>query len=108
MYVLRAESIAIAYLLVFVDDLLIIACNSEVLLRIKTDLLSAYKMTDLGRVRLFLNLCIEYDLENGILLIQQAKYTADIVARYGQPSVRPISTPAVSDNKKLPVHVHPD
>lgn len=108
LYVLRAESIAIAYLLVFVDDLLIIACNSEVLLRIKTDLLSAYKMTDLGRVRLFLNLCIEYDLENGILLIQQAKYTADLVARHGQPSARPISTPAVSDSKKLPVHVHPD
>lgn len=84
-------------LLIYVDDILITGNHSAMIIKLIVDLNSKFRMKDLGSLHYFLGLEIHRDA-NG-LLINQHKYTIDLLQRTGFINAKPLSTPVVTGNK---------
>ena len=80
----------------YVDDLLIIGGNIQVIETIKEKLMGKFKMTDMGGVSLVLGMQVTRDRERGMLSITQENYTKSILDRFGMGSCNPLSTPGFS------------
>lgn len=81
------------FILVYVDDLLIV-CDSETMIRIIKKLLAKeFEMTDVGRVDTFLGMHIEHDRENGIIQLSQSQYMKKVINKFGMNDCKPASTP---------------
>ena len=87
-----------AYLLLYVDDIILTGSSSSLLDRIKTSLKKEFPMTDMGRLSYFLGVKVEYN-KAGILLSQQ-HYASEIIEKAGMSLCKPLSTP-VDVNSKL-------
>ncbi|KAI3682106.1 hypothetical protein L2E82_50138 [Cichorium intybus] len=92
----------IAYLLLYVDDIVLTASNIEFLKQIINDLSTEFAMTDLGPLHHFLGIKVTRD-KNGLFLSQE-KYARDIIHRASMSSCKPCATP-VDTNAKLSAHV---
>jgi len=80
----------ICYLLVYVDDILLMGSNSLLLQRLIQLLSSEFKLRDLGSVYYYLGIEVT---PTGIgLMLQQNKYTIDILTRAGMLSCKPVET----------------
>jgi hypothetical protein len=80
-----------AYLLLYVDDIVLIA-SSDAMLRHIIDLLhNEFAMKDLGDLHHFLGLSVTRR-DNGLFLCQR-QYTLDILARAGMVDCKPCATP---------------
>ena len=85
-------------LLLYVDDLFI--TGEEHLIAVcKKDLASEYEMTDIGSMHYFLEL--EVWQEPGHIFLRQGKYAVDILRRFRMEDCRSMSTPMVTNWKKL-------
>lgn len=80
-----------AYLLLYVDDIIITASSSALLEKIISALGSAFELTDLGKLHHFLGIAVTYNTD-GILLSQQ-NYVADILHRASMTNCNPCNTP---------------
>lgn len=87
-----------AYLLLYVDDIILTASNDNLLQKIITKLKTEFPMSDSGKLHFFLGVKAEF-INNGIFLSQQA-YAKDIINRAGMKDCKPIATP-VDLNGKL-------
>jgi len=87
------------YLLVYVDDLLLIGNNSTLLCHLITLLNSEFKIRDLGSMHYFLG--IEVTKTATELMFSQHKYTLDIIQRAGMSSCKAVDIPASSSSKIL-------
>ena len=77
----------------YVDDLLI-ACNSENVLRsVKKSLGNRFKMKDLGPSRTILGMDIHREHANGQLTLCQSRYAAKVISRFGQENAKPLTSP---------------
>jgi histone deacetylase 1/2 len=97
----------IFYLLVNVDDILLMGSNSAMLHHLIQLLSSEFKLRDLGVVHYFLG--IEVQSTGMGLMLHQHKYILDILTRAGMTSCKPVDT-SVSPSKVtlLPYHLFSD
>lgn len=90
----------VTYLLVYVDDILIIASHSQLLSDVKHSLSSVWQMKDIGEVQYYLGLNVKRDRKRRLLWIGQPKYIAGLLNRYDFEEASP-STPLTSGFKHL-------
>lgn len=87
----------LAYLLVYVDDIILTATTSSLLQRVVQQLCSEFAIKDLGSLKFFLGIQVRRD-DNGFFL-KQSQYTEDILDREAWPIANPQprqSTPSKS------------
>ena|SRR5438552_13840716 len=80
------------YITLFVDDFLISLEDNGDLVKIKRRLSEKYKMKDMGIVRKFLGIQIEYG-DDGSIKVYQEDYIYDIFAHHSMSKCNPASTP---------------
>ena len=81
------------YLLVYVDDILIVSSSSESVAQVKATLTSTFDLRDLGEAAMFVGLEIQRDRTARTLTIRQSRMTSDLVARYGMEQAQPKAIP---------------
>ncbi|WVZ58836.1 hypothetical protein U9M48_009062 [Paspalum notatum var. saurae] len=86
-----------AYLLLYVDDIVLTASRQQLLQRIITSLQQEFAMKDLGVLHHFLGVTVE-PRPSGLLL-HQRQYTLDILERAGMTDCNPCSTPVDTQAK---------
>ncbi|KAK9058153.1 hypothetical protein SSX86_022993 [Deinandra increscens subsp. villosa] len=86
-----------AYLLLYVDDIILMASSDTLLQQIIQSLTAEFKMTDLGSLHHFLGIAVTKQA-NGVLL-SQSTYAADILSRAKMSNCKPASTPVEAGSK---------
>lgn len=80
-----------AYLLLYVDDIVLTASSAQLLRRIIDALTAEFSMKDLGRLHHLLGVSITQ--RSGGLFLSQQQYMLDILERAGMSDCKPSSTP---------------
>jgi hypothetical protein len=88
---------SIAYLLLYVDDIVLTASTSDLLQRIIAQLHSEFAMTDLGILHHFLGISVTRTTDG--LFLSQRQYAADLLQRAGMSECHPTATPVDSKSK---------
>jgi hypothetical protein len=96
-FVLRSRH-DMAYLLLYVDDIIITASSTPLLQRLLDRLHSEFAMTDLGDLHYFLGIAIMRSSD--VLFLSQRQYAADILQQAGMSECHPSATP-VNTHAKL-------
>ncbi|WVZ96962.1 hypothetical protein U9M48_042538 [Paspalum notatum var. saurae] len=86
-----------AYLLLYVDDMILSASTPTILQRIVTQLRQAFAVKDMGPLRYFLGMEVHHDC-NGFFL-NQAKYASELLDRTGMANCKIANTPADTKSK---------
>ncbi|GJZ83937.1 ribonuclease H-like domain-containing protein [Tanacetum coccineum] len=86
-----------AYLLLYVDDIVLTASSSDLLQQIITSLHAEFSMTDLGSLNYFLGISVTRNA-SGMFLSQQ-KYATEVLDRAGMLNCKPCHTPVDTDSK---------
>ena len=79
------------FIILYVDDLLIMTEDDEELASLKRGLTARFEMKDLGEVKRFLGMEIEHE-SNGIK-IHQADYIRTLLHRHGMQDCNSVNTP---------------
>ena len=82
---------SIAFLVVYVDDLLMTGNNEDYIASIKKDLKKFFEMTNLGYLPYYLG--IEVTQHPKYIFISQKKYVGELLNRFCMTECNPISTP---------------
>lgn len=86
-----------AYILLYVDDIILTASSNELRQTIMSLLASEFAMKDLGPLSYFLGIAVT-EHAGGLFLCQQ-KYAEDIIERAGMTSCKPAPTPVDTKSK---------
>ncbi|XP_021994961.1 uncharacterized mitochondrial protein AtMg00810-like [Helianthus annuus] len=86
-----------AYLLLYVDDIILTASTDTLLRSIIKSLSTEFNMTVLGMLHHFLGIAVQPQ-KNGLFL-SQSTYAADILSRANMTSCNPVSTPVEVGSK---------
>lgn len=86
-----------AYLLLYVDDIILTASTDELLHEIIGALSREFAMTDLGRLHHFLGITVAHQAHG--LFLNQSQYTKDIINRASMSSCKPCTTPVDLSSK---------
>ena len=81
----------VAYLLLYVDDIILTASSQHLLQHIIGSLQQEFAMTDLGKLHYFLGVSAQRSSTG--LFLSQAKYAAEILAKANMSSCNPCQTP---------------
>jgi hypothetical protein len=81
------------YLVLYVDDMLLIGNNKEIIQDVKTQLSSKFDMKDLGAANFILGMEIKRDRENRKLWLNQRKYVETILQRFNMQECKPVRVP---------------
>ncbi|KAJ0804262.1 putative RNA-directed DNA polymerase [Helianthus annuus] len=87
-----------AYLLLYVDDILLVTSSDTLRNDLMAKLASEFAMKDLGPLRYFLGISVSRYART--MFLSQQSYACDIIARAGMQSCNPVATP-VDTNTKL-------
>ncbi|GJR94193.1 ribonuclease H-like domain-containing protein [Tanacetum coccineum] len=87
----------IAYLLLYVDDIILTASSSAFLQRIITSLHSEFAMTDLGSLNYFLGISAQRSATG--LFLSQSKFAEEILERAHMQNCNPCRTPVDTESK---------
>ncbi|XP_019173195.1 PREDICTED: uncharacterized protein LOC109168598 [Ipomoea nil] len=93
------------YLLVYVDDILIMGSDSALVSALFNHLAGAFKIRDLGAPRFFLG--IKTVAVDGALVLSQRRYMSDILRRAGMEDCKPILTPVSTTKSGFPAESDP-
>ena len=80
-------------LLVYVDDMVLLAKNKEEMREFRELLMEGFKMMDMGPIHYFLGMEFKRQ-ESGELKVNQERYVETLLDRFGQRNSRVVSTPA--------------
>jgi hypothetical protein len=72
-----------AYILVYVDDLLVAAQDLDVVTTIKSKIMTSFEARDLGEAKTFLGMNITRDRINRTLKLDQERMTTQLISKYG-------------------------
>ncbi|KAJ9555239.1 hypothetical protein OSB04_009853 [Centaurea solstitialis] len=86
-----------AFLLLYVDDILLVTSSGILRQRLMTSLAQEFAMKDLGPLSYFLGISVSRT-SRGMFLSQQS-YANDIIARAGMQSCNPVTTPVDTSTK---------
>jgi hypothetical protein len=92
-----SQGTQIAYLLLYVDDIVLTASSDELLQDIIRMLSREFAMTDLGHLHHFSGIKVTRTTSG--LFFDQSQYTKDIIARASMSSCKPCATPVDSSAK---------
>jgi len=92
LYIQRRKDINV-YILVYVDDILIVAKDLELVRDIKKTLMTTFDARDLGEAAYFLGWEIKRDRVKKTIKVTQQRMTTDLVNKYGMKNVKPRTTP---------------
>ncbi|CAM8922241.1 unnamed protein product [Rhodiola kirilowii] len=81
------------YLLLYVDDMLLISKSMHKINKLKSDLKSEFDMKDLGHARKILGMIIDRDRNKCFLKLHQNPYLQKIVAKFGCADCKPVAVP---------------
>eukprot|EP00878_Enallax_costatus_P002708 GHUV01002897.1.p1 GENE.GHUV01002897.1~~GHUV01002897.1.p1 ORF type:complete len:1307 (+),score=342.07 GHUV01002897.1:73-3921(+) len=81
------------YLLVYVDDILLISKDKSFIAKIKRQLLDAFDARDLGEATTYLGINILRDRGSGTLSVVQQRMMDDIIAKFDLGNTKPVTTP---------------
>ena len=81
------------FMILYVDDILLIGPNTSNIDQIKAKLSEKYKMKDLGPVRKFLNMDIGRIESRKLLWINQEDYIEKILRKYSMENCNPVNIP---------------
>jgi hypothetical protein len=96
LFVLR-EGGSLAYLLLYVDDIILTASSSTLLQQIMAKLSSEFAMTDLGDLHHFLGISVTRSSDG--LFLSQRQYAVDILQRAGMAECHSTATPVDTQAK---------
>ncbi|KAK1627752.1 hypothetical protein QYE76_002067 [Lolium multiflorum] len=96
LFILRRPDITL-YLLVYVDDIIVVSSSTAAIDRLIQQLRSSFALKDLGQFNYFLG--IEVKFLNGGLLLTQRKYASKLLRRAGLLKCGPSPTPMISSEK---------
>ena len=88
----------LAYLLLYVDDIVLTGSSKALLTNIKDNLKKEFPMIDMGRLSYFLGVKVEYNRDG--MFLSQRHYATEIIERAGMKECKPVSTP-MDVNSKL-------
>ena len=88
------------YLIVYVDDIVIIGSDHHGIIQIKQHLGHHFQTKDLSKLRYFLG--IEVAQSKDGIVISQRKYAMDILEEIGMLNAKPVDTPMDPNTKLLP------
>ncbi|XP_019167625.1 PREDICTED: uncharacterized protein LOC109163327 [Ipomoea nil] len=94
---------ALVYLLVYVDDILLMGSDQPLVTHLLSKLSATFKIRDLGEPNFFLGI-ETVKCDDGILL-SQPRYMNDILIRAGMAECKSLSTP-ISVSKIVPFSAH--
>lgn len=83
-------------LLLYVDDMLIVGQDREMIGNLKTELLKVFDMKDLGPARQIQGMHIFRDQKAKKLWLSQEKYVERVLERFNMHNAKPVSTPLAS------------
>lgn len=86
-----------AYILLYVDDIILTASSDALRQSIMSLLASEFAMKDLGTLSYFLGLAVTHHA--GGLFLSQRKYASEIIERAGMTSCKPTATPVDTKSK---------
>ena len=86
-----------AYILLYVDDIILISSSHDLRKSIMALLASEFAMKDLGPLSYFLGIAVTRHA--GGLFLSQSTYASDIIARAGMASCKPSATPVDTKQK---------
>ena len=92
LYVLQTPDY-IVIVIIYVDDLIILASNVDTINDLKSNLEREFEMSDLGKLHYFLGVHFERDRRMRIITIHQQSYIKTILEQFGMGDCRPIATP---------------
>ena len=99
------NSCKVAYVLVYVDDLMLLADTAEQMIWLKSVLTSKLDLKDLGESTQFLGIEIERDWSSGTIKLLQCKFIHALLAEFDMIDCRPLDTPMFSNAiSSLPSH----
>lgn len=81
------------YVLLYVDDLLIMSANMQKISTVKKLLSDRFEMTDIGKVDTFLGMCVEQDMTNHTISMSQREYLRNVLRKFGMEECKPASVP---------------
>uniref|UniRef100_A0A3Q7ICG0 Reverse transcriptase Ty1/copia-type domain-containing protein n=1 Tax=Solanum lycopersicum TaxID=4081 RepID=A0A3Q7ICG0_SOLLC len=85
------------YLVLYVDDMLIVAKKKYDIQKLKGLLSAEFEMKDLGAARKILGMEIIRDIERRKLFLSQRSYIQKVLARFDMSSSKPIDTPSAAN-----------
>ena len=86
------------FLVLYVDDLFLTG-EEQLIVRCKRELSFEFEMKDLGLMHYFLSLEVRQKFDG--IFLSQGKYTVDVLQRFGMLDCKSMSTPMMSNLKKL-------
>ena len=86
------------FLILYVDDILLVSSNVDLLLETKKFLSSKFDMKDLNEASFVLGIEIHGDRKNGVLALSQKAYLEKILKKYGMHKSKPTPAPIVKGN----------
>ena len=99
LYVNRTSKDSI-YILVFVDDLLICCKDESKIKDTKTSLMERFVMKDLGKVKSYIGIEIDYSDDRKTMTLSQSKYIESLAVKYKLENTKLYDTP-METNLKL-------
>jgi histone deacetylase 1/2 len=96
LFILRKSTLTI-YLLVYVDDIIVVSSSSAATDRLLHQLGTSFALKDLGDLHYFLG--IEVHRSPGRIHLSQHKYALELLRRAGLAQSAPVSTPMCSTDK---------
>jgi len=90
---IKRSGVDTAYILVYVDDMLIAAQHRATVQHIKQQLMSAFEAHDLGEASTYLGISISRDRNARKLSMTQQRMTDSLLSEYGMEEARPRGTP---------------
>ena len=87
----------VIYVLVYVDDLLIVSDSCSSTRSFKAEISSRFNVVNLGKVDRFLEMEINYNVEENVMTISQANFISKVAERFGVENAKPVYTPIEKD-----------
>jgi len=94
------------YVVLYVDDMLLVGNNMDVIKEVKSQLSSKFDMKDIDVANFILGMEIKRDRANRKLLLNQRKYVETILQRFNMHGSKPIKV-CISIGVKLSEDQHP-
>ena len=83
----------VIYLVLYVDDMLLVGNDKEIIHDLKTQLSSKFDMKDLGAANYILGMEIKRDRAKRKLWLNQRKYVETILQRFNMQNSKPVKVP---------------
>lgn len=99
---INRENMEVTFILLFVDDMLICSNKLENVKRTKLELSKRYKMKDLGKVKTYIGIYVDYDLDKREMKLSQTKYIESLAMKYNLENAKLYHTPMETNLKITP------